>query len=61
MALKGKGATDDISKKNFGLMTAWMQEVKEADDPGESPRVLVCETGIMMSGKSGRGAGSKAI
>lgn len=61
MAVEGKGAMDDTSKKNFGVMTAWMQEVKEADDPSKSPRVLVCDTGIMMSGKSGRGAGSKAI
>lgn len=61
MALEGKGAMDDTSEKNFGFVTAWMQEVKEADDPSKSPRVPVCETGIMMSGESGRGAGSKAI
>lgn len=38
-----------------------MQEVEEADEPSKSPRVLVFRTGIMMSGESGRGAGSKAI
>lgn len=38
-----------------------MQEVEEADEPSNSPRVLVYETGLMKSGKSPRGAGSQAI
>lgn len=38
-----------------------MQEAEEADEPSNSPRVLVYETGLMKSGNSARGAGSKAI
>lgn len=60
MALEGKGAMDDVSKENFGLMTAWMQVLEEAEELSKSPRVLVCETGILRAGKSGRGASSKA-
>lgn len=60
MVLEGKEAMDAISKKNFGLMTAWRQESEGAGEAGKSPMVLVCDTGIMKSVKSGRGAGSEA-
>lgn len=61
IGIRGKGTTDVMSKENFGNMEIWMQEVEEAEEPSYSPRVLVYETGLMKSGSSARGAGSKAI
>lgn len=37
MTLEGKGAMDAISKENFGLLTAWMQDVEEAEGPSNLP------------------------
>lgn len=40
MTSEGKGAMDAISKENFGLLTAWMQDVEEAErGTKQSPRV----------------------
>ena len=37
-----------------------MLEVEEVEEPSKCPMALVCGNGIMKSGETGRGAGSKA-